>query len=88
MVKLGANKVPVVRYETENHQTKSIKRGRLYLPARCTSNIKPDSAYAIRFNGSKTSKNNKVYHDVEVLGCEEDFFVQDVEEEFPTSQVM
>ena len=88
MVKLSGNKVPVVRYETEDLHTKNIKRGQLYLPTRCMSNVKPDSAYVIRFNGSKTSKNNRVYHDVEVLGCEEDLFVQDVEEEFPASQVM
>ena len=54
MAKLGLNKVPVVRYETENAQTKNIKQGRLYFLARCTSNIKPDSAYVIRFNRSKT----------------------------------
>ena len=88
MSKLGANKVPVVRYETEDHQTKKVKRGRLYLPARCTSSVKPDCAYVVRFNGSKTSKNNRVYHDVEVLGCEEDLFMQDTEEECPASQVM
>ena len=47
--------------------------------------LKPDTAYVIRFNGSKTSKNNRVYHNVEVLGCEEDLFVQDAEEELPAS---
>ena len=88
MAKLGSNRVPVVRYETEDHQTKKVKRGRLYLPARCTSEVKPDSAYVLRFNGSKTSKNNRVYHDVEVLGCEEDLFVQDAEEEWSASQVV
>ena len=88
MPKLRSSKVLVVRYETEDDKTKNIKQGRRYLTSRCTSNVKPDRAYVIRLNGSKTSKNNRVYHDVEVLGCEEDLFVQDVEEEFPASQVV
>ena len=58
--KLRLNKVLVVRYETEDVQTKNIKRGRLYLPANCTSSVKPDDAYVIRFNSSKTSKSNSL----------------------------
>ena len=70
-------------------QSKNIKRGWLYAPAKWTSSVKPDDAYVIRFNGSKTSKNISVHHDLEVLGCEEDLFVQGgEEEEFPVSQVM
>ena len=88
MAKLGLNKVPVVRSETEEDKTKNIKQGRLYLPSRCTSTVKHDGAYIIRRNGSKMPKNNRVYHNVEVLGCEEDLFFQDAEEELPASQVM
>ena len=78
MVSLGLNKVPVVRYEmeTEEAQSKKIKGRRLYLSVRCVSNVKPDGAYVIRFNRRKTSKNNRLYYNVEVLVCEEDLFVQ------------
>ena len=88
MVRVGLNKVPVVRYEMKDEWTKNIKRGCLYLPARCVSNVKPGGAYVIRFNGNETSKDNRVYHHVKVLGCEENFFVEGREEEFPASQVM
>ena len=41
MVKVGSNKAPVVRYETESTQTKKIKQKGLYLLARCVPNGKP-----------------------------------------------
>ena len=58
--------------------------------SRGTLSVKPDAAYVVRFSESKTSKNNRVYHDVEVLGYELELFIQygGDDQKFPVSLVM
>ena len=75
-IKIGSGKVPVVNYEIGARDGCALPlKGRVFMPSRTLHALKGGCGYVARYNGEKTSKNGRVYHDVEIVSHEEDLTV-------------